>query len=207
VFEILQPLLFSKRRKIGHNVSFDLLSVAKYYGNQIPPPPYGDTWVLYFLLNENLGTGNYKLGSLTQRYLGYTYDEKLGEQAYSAPFWKAVRYSTIDAKMAWMLWWKLSAKLAKPTMLRLRQLFDLTPTEAKVALSIAAGNDVPESAREFRISANTVHTHMRHIFRKLGVRRQAEVVRVLMRAGIVIPATDQRGETEKSNHLPQQKNE
>src|SRR5215467_12177220 len=116
-------------------------------------------------------------------------------------------------------WWPLDTRAAAvvfitdparaPTLScsMLRQLFDLTPTEAKVALSIAAGNDVPESAREFRISANTVHTHMRHIFRKLGVRRQAEVVRVLMRAGLVMPATDRRGDTEKSNHLPQQKNE
>ena len=105
VFEILQPLLFSKRRKIGHNVSFDLLSVAKYYGNQIPPPPYGDTWVLYFLLNENLIT--YNLEALAKRYLGYEYTEKLGEKAYQATFQEAMRYSVIDSKISWLLWWRV----------------------------------------------------------------------------------------------------
>jgi len=136
VFEALEDLFFSDRRKVNQNVGFDLLSVSKYYDDEIPDLPYADVLTLTFLLNENLGTGNYKLGSLTQRYLGYTYDEKLGEQAYSAPFWKAVRYSTIDAKMAWMLWWKLSAKLAKPTMLRLRQLFDLEMDVLRVLIEM-----------------------------------------------------------------------
>jgi DNA-binding CsgD family transcriptional regulator/PAS domain-containing protein len=81
-----------------------------------------------------------------------------------------------------------------PTHRMLRDLFELTPTEAKVALSIAAGNDVPDAARELRISTNTVHTHLRRIFRKLGVGRQADLVRVLIRAGIAMPPGD-RGAT------------
>jgi DNA-binding CsgD family transcriptional regulator len=77
-----------------------------------------------------------------------------------------------------------------PTHRMLRDLFELTPTEAKVARSIAAGNDVPDAARELRISTNTVHTHLRRIFRKLGVCRQADLVRVLIRAGIAMPPGD-----------------
>ena len=103
----------------------------------------------------------------------------------------------VDNRAAAVIFITDPARAPTPSCGMLRQLFDLTPTEAKVALSVAAGNDAPESARELRISANTVHTHMPHIFRKLGVRRQAEVVRVLMRAGIIVPATDRRGETER----------
>jgi DNA-binding CsgD family transcriptional regulator/PAS domain-containing protein len=77
-----------------------------------------------------------------------------------------------------------------PTHRMLRDLFELTPTEAKVARSIVAGNDVPDAARELRISTNTVHTHLRRIFRKLGVGRQADLVRVLIRAGITVPPGD-----------------
>jgi DNA polymerase I len=132
VFEILAPLFFSRRRKINQNVSFDLLSVAKYYDGEIPPPPYGDTLILSFLLNENLD--NYKLGYLSKKYLAYPTrldsnlstaygDEKLGEEAYRVGFHEAMRYSIIDAKMAWLLWWKLSHRLE--SLPKLAALFDL----------------------------------------------------------------------------------
>ena len=123
VFDALAPLFFSDRRKVNQNVGFDLLSIAKYFDGEIPPPPYGDTLMLVYLLNENLGA--YNLGALTQRYLGYTYSEKLGEAAYTTFFEKAVRYSIIDAKMAWLIWWKFRQKLARPTMRKLEALFDL----------------------------------------------------------------------------------
>jgi DNA polymerase-1 len=123
VFAALEPLLFSDRRKIGQNVSFDLLSIAKYYDGAIPPPPYGDTLTLIFLLNENLPS--YKLGALSKRYLGLAYADKLGEHAYTTFFEKAVRYSLVDAKMAWMLWWKIHPKLTKATARKLADLFDL----------------------------------------------------------------------------------
>jgi DNA polymerase-1 len=123
VFDALEPLLFSDRRKINQNVGFDLLSISKYYDGEIPPLPYGDTLMLVFLLNENLP--GYKLEELSRLYLGYIYTEKLGEKAYSAPWQQAMRYSMIDAKMAWMLWWKIRQKLAKPSLAKLRDLLDL----------------------------------------------------------------------------------
>ena len=123
VFDALKPLFFSDRRKINQNVGFDLLSIAKYYDEEIPPPPYGDTLTLVYLLNENLRL--YNLGALSKRYLGYTYSEKLGQDAYTTFFEKAVRYSIIDAKTAWMLWWKIRRKLSKPSMRKLVDLFDL----------------------------------------------------------------------------------
>jgi DNA polymerase I len=123
VFEALEPLFFSDRRKINQNVGFDLLSIAKYYDGKIPPLPYADTLMLVYLLNENLGV--YKLGSLSERYLGYTYAEKLGQEAYDTFFEKAVRYSIIDAKMAWMLWWKFRQKLSNPRLKQIETLFDL----------------------------------------------------------------------------------
>src|SRR5262249_27222482 len=111
VFDALAPLFFSDRRKIGHNVGFDLLSVSKYYGFDIPPPPYGDTMTLVFLCNENLG--RYNLGALSEHYWGYTYAEKLGEEAYHVEWSRAMRYSVIDARMAWLLWWKISPILKR----------------------------------------------------------------------------------------------
>jgi DNA polymerase-1 len=118
VFQALEPLFFSDRIKINQNVGFDLLTIAKYYDDEIPPPPYADTMVMVFLINENLGL--YNLGSLSEKYLGYVYSEKLGEKAYSEAFQRAIRYSIIDAKMAWMLWWKFHRRVR-----RMGTLFDL----------------------------------------------------------------------------------
>jgi DNA-binding CsgD family transcriptional regulator len=88
-----------------------------------------------------------------------------------------------------------------PTRRMLRELFSLTATEAKVALAVAAGHDYRNTARQFRMSMNTVHTHMRHIFRKLGVHRQADLVRVLIRAGIALPAADEGANTDSAAGL------
>jgi DNA-binding CsgD family transcriptional regulator len=77
-----------------------------------------------------------------------------------------------------------------PDLRVLAPAFDLTATEAKIALSIAAGGGMPATARALRISPNTVHTHLGRIFRKLGVNDQAALVRVLMRAVAVLAAND-----------------
>jgi DNA-binding CsgD family transcriptional regulator/PAS domain-containing protein len=75
-----------------------------------------------------------------------------------------------------------------PDLQLLAPAFELTATEAKIAVSIAAGGGVPATAHALRISPNTVHTHLRRIFRKLGVNDQPGLVRVLMRAVAVLPA-------------------
>ena len=73
-----------------------------------------------------------------------------------------------------------------PDLRLLASAFELTATEAKIAVSIAAGGGVPATAHRLRISPNTVHTHLQRIFRKLGVNDQAALVRVLMRAVAVL---------------------
>lgn len=54
VCELLEPLMFSDRYKAGHNVKFDLQTVAKYYDDEIPPPPYHDTIILRHVQHEDL---------------------------------------------------------------------------------------------------------------------------------------------------------
>jgi DNA polymerase-1 len=131
VFAALKPLFFSDRRKINQNVGFDLLSIAKYYG-EIPPPPYADVMTMIFLINENLKA--YNLGFLAQHYIGFTYAEKLGEEAYKVEWRRAMRYSIVDAKMAWMLWWKLHGVLEdKP---KLGALFSLEMAVLRVLLQM-----------------------------------------------------------------------
>ena len=66
--EVLRPLLFSDRAKIGHNVKFDLQSLAKYYGDVIPPGPYHDTIILRHSLSEDLDS--YTLKDLICEWFG-----------------------------------------------------------------------------------------------------------------------------------------
>ena len=52
----------------------------------------------------------------------------------------------------------------------------LTMAEAHVALQVSAGRSVAEIGIRLNIFPNTVKSHLRSIFAKTGVRRQAELV-------------------------------
>ncbi|WP_028221792.1 helix-turn-helix transcriptional regulator [Paraburkholderia oxyphila] len=67
----------------------------------------------------------------------------------------------------------------------IRKLFDLTPAEASLALMLTNGLTLDEAAEESGISKNTARTHLRAIFSKTGVARQATLVRILL--GSVVP--------------------
>ncbi|MBN3792764.1 helix-turn-helix transcriptional regulator [Burkholderia sp. Ac-20353] len=67
----------------------------------------------------------------------------------------------------------------------IRKLFDLTPAETSLALLLTNGMTLEEAAEESGISKNTARTHLRAIFSKTGVTRQATLVRILL--GSVVP--------------------
>lgn len=103
VFEALRPLFFSNRTKIAHNATFDLISVAKYFGNEVPPGPHEDTIVIQHLLNENLLSKGLK--DLIIKYFGVKYDhENVGRFVEGHPLWKVAHYAFMDARYTWLLW-------------------------------------------------------------------------------------------------------
>ncbi|ALX15755.1 helix-turn-helix transcriptional regulator [Burkholderia cepacia JBK9] len=61
-----------------------------------------------------------------------------------------------------------------------RKLFDLTPAETALALALVNGQTLEEAADELAISKNTARSHLRAIFSKTGVTRQATLVRMLL---------------------------
>jgi DNA-binding CsgD family transcriptional regulator/PAS domain-containing protein len=97
-------------------------------------------------------------------------------------------HRSIDPMPAAVIFISALDQAVAPDLRLLAPAFELTATEAKIAVSIAAGGGVPATARALRISPNTVHTHLRRIFRKLGVNDQPALVRVLMRAVAVLAA-------------------
>lgn len=62
----------------------------------------------------------------------------------------------------------------------IRHLFGLTAAEANLALLLADGLTLDEAARQLRIRKNTIRAHLRSIFAKTGVRRQATLVQLLL---------------------------
>ena len=78
-----------------------------------------------------------------------------------------------------------------PVIDALIQLFGLTPTEAKVALSLSNGNSIAETARTSATSKNTTRSHVRSIFSKMGINRQSDLIRTVLISVAMLPMQDQ----------------
>ncbi|PCE40658.1 helix-turn-helix transcriptional regulator [Rhizorhabdus dicambivorans] len=66
----------------------------------------------------------------------------------------------------------------------LQALFDLTPTEARIARDIAQGMGAREAARAAGIAHETARTHLKVIFQKTNTRRQSELATLLPQYGL-----------------------
>jgi DNA-binding CsgD family transcriptional regulator len=62
----------------------------------------------------------------------------------------------------------------------LAELFGLTPAEARLAVAVAAGEDLTAIRVRLGVSANTIKTQLRHVFEKTGTGRQAELVALVL---------------------------
>ena len=62
-------------------------------------------------------------------------------------------------------------------------VFDLTPKEAEVATLLASGHGLATIATRLRMSSETARSHLKMIFRKLEVNRQADVIGLLSAFG------------------------
>ncbi|MBS0363761.1 MAG: helix-turn-helix transcriptional regulator [Proteobacteria bacterium] len=65
---------------------------------------------------------------------------------------------------------------------RLRDLFALTPAEARLALALFEGMTLNEAAESLSISRFTAQNQLARIFEKTGVNRQAVLIKLMMRA-------------------------
>lgn len=66
-----------------------------------------------------------------------------------------------------------------PPVELIQSLFDLTPSEARVARGLVAGSTLDEIADENGLSRNTIRSQLRGALEKTGSRRQAELVALL----------------------------
>ena len=64
----------------------------------------------------------------------------------------------------------------------LREVFQLTPAEAGLAVKLARGLSLAEVSEQQNISQHTARAQLKSIFAKTGVARQAELVRLVLRS-------------------------
>jgi DNA-binding NarL/FixJ family response regulator len=70
------------------------------------------------------------------------------------------------------------------TSTRKRDSSGLTPKEKEVLQLIAEGYSSKDIAKSFNLSLNTIHVHRNNIMKKLGIHKQAELVRFAIKEGI-----------------------
>lgn len=109
VFKALKPLLMSDKLKVGHNLKFDLQSVAKYIGG-LPAQPYACTLNAAFIIDSqnrlNLG-----LDDCLDREFGYKMVKGVGKEVEKYSFEEVATYAALDAEWTWKLWKKYEKDL------------------------------------------------------------------------------------------------
>jgi DNA-binding CsgD family transcriptional regulator len=72
------------------------------------------------------------------------------------------------------------AQRPSPPVALLRRLYGLTPQQARLAALLADGLSPAEAAERLGIAGATATAHLKQVYRKTGVHRQAELVRLLL---------------------------
>ena len=122
VFKELELLMFkSDILTIGHNLVFDLCSVAKYYGGRIPAGPYFDTLMGSFLY-DNKNKGKLGLDDCLQRELGFSMQKGIGHKVEEYSFQEVAKYSYLDSKYTFLLWKTIAPKIEAAEVERVMKL-------------------------------------------------------------------------------------
>ena len=81
---------------------------------------------------------------------------------------------------------------SNPHVALVQRLFDLTSREALLAIHVANGLSVDDASRVLNVRLTTARAHLRSIFAKTGVRRQTELVRIVLNSVALLGRTDRR---------------
>ena len=69
---------------------------------------------------------------------------------------------------------------------QLTQLFDLLPSEARLALALGRGMSIAEAARELNLTVESARTYSKKIYAKMGARGQSDLVLFIHRSVLQI---------------------
>lgn len=94
---------------------------------------------------------------------------------HSGPHFLRQRYATVLLR-------ELTSSVPDNFDQQLRVLFDLSPTEARLAAALSSGLALKEAAAQQDIRVSTARSYLESIFRKTGVRQQSQLVALLKSA-------------------------
>jgi DNA-binding CsgD family transcriptional regulator len=66
---------------------------------------------------------------------------------------------------------------SKPSSQQLQDFYDLTAAQARLVASLLDGNNIKAAAKELKLSIHTVRSHLRSIYKRLGVENNADLLR------------------------------
>ena len=112
VFKALKPLFVSDKLKIGHNIKFDLKSIAKYYRGVVASKPFFDTMMAAFII-DNRNKNGLSLKDCVKRELKIDVEKGVGAQVEVHSFSEVAKYSGIDAEVTWKLYKHLEPRIAE----------------------------------------------------------------------------------------------
>ena len=113
VFAGLKPLFFSNKLKIGHNIKFDLKSIAKYYRGVVPTKPLFDTLMAAFII-DNRSKNALGLADCAKRELKITVPKGVGAKVEVHSFSEVAQYAALDAEVTWKLYQQYAPELVGP---------------------------------------------------------------------------------------------
>jgi len=134
-FEMLEPLFFSETMtKVAHGITYDIPAITKYYP-EMPLPPFDDTMVLPWLLDEN--RRNYALKPLTKSVYGVEYDfENVGKCVENFGFNKVAHYNYMDVLYTWLHYTRCRPLITADDLEAIHQIEqDLMPTFCAMRLA------------------------------------------------------------------------
>jgi len=110
VFKALKPLFFSDQLKVGHNIKFDLKSIAKYYRGVVPKKPFFDTLMAAFVI-DNRNRGGLGLKDCAEKFLKIKVEKGIGVEVEAHSFSDVAHYSGFDSEVTWKLYKELEPRL------------------------------------------------------------------------------------------------
>jgi len=81
----------------------------------------------------------------------------------------------------------------------LRQLYGLTSTEACLANLLMEGKTLDDCCESLGIRRSTARTHLQHLFEKVGVQRQSELVSLLLKSIGLVRTAGKRGKSRNTS--------
>jgi DNA polymerase-1 len=122
VFATLKPLMFAPDRLlVGHNLIFDLTSLAKYYEGKVPTGPYFDTMIASFL-SDNRNKNKCGLDDCLAREFGYHMVKGVGKEVEKYSFEEVAKYAYLDARYTFLLHKSLVPKLEEGQLTKVMNL-------------------------------------------------------------------------------------